>query len=151
MGAEVTAVCSTRNVDTARSLGADRVIDYTQEDFIEDTQRYDVLFDGAGNRPLLACKRVLTADGVLVMIGAPKSRSKIAARMAKLLLLSLVTRKFKMFIARLRKDDLRVLAEMMTAGKVTPSIERTYALEDIALAMQYARSGHARGKLVITM
>ncbi len=149
LGAETTAVCSTRNVETAKSLGADRVIDYTKEDFTKDTQRYDVLFDIAGNWPLLACRRLLSATGTCVMVGGPKSKWATATRALKMFLLS--RKRFKMFMARLGKDDLAVITEMMTSGRVTPVIERSYPLSEIAQAMQYASEGHSRAKLVITM
>ncbi len=151
LGAETTAVCSTRNVEMVRSIGADRVIDYKKEDFTRETQRYDVFFDVAGNRPLLACGRLLNATGSFIMIGAPKSGWSTGTRALKAFLLSRVSRRFKMFMARLRRDDLAVLAELMAAGKVMPVIDRCYPLSDIAQAMQYASEGHARAKLVITM
>jgi len=150
MGATVTAVCSTRNVDMVASLGADRVIDYTKEDFLDGAQRYDVIFDVVGNRPLLACGRLLTADGAFIGVGVPKNVWKIGARVLAMLFLSRVSRRFKMFMARLRGDDLAALAELVTAGKVTPVIERSYPLSDVAEALQYAAGGHSRAKLVIT-
>lgn len=147
MGAHVTAVCNTRNVEMVASIGADRVIDYAKEDFLAVAQRYDVIFDVVGNRPLLACRRLLTPNGVFVGVGGPKSAWKIGARIVRMLFLP----RFKMFMARLRQDDLAALAELVATGKVTPVIERSYPLSDIAGALQYAAEGHSRAKLVITM
>jgi len=150
LGAEVTAVCSTRNVEMAASLGADRVIDYTKEDFLDGVRRYDVIFDVVGNRPLLACRRLLTANGTCVVVGGPKNAWRLAARLLKLLFL-LPFGRFKMFMAKLRVDDLATLAELMVAGKVMPVIERSYPFSDVAEALQYAAGGHSRAKLVLTM
>ncbi len=151
LGAETTAVCSSRNVEMVRSIGADRVIDYTKEDFTKEEHRYDVLFDVAGNRPLFTCKRLLSATGRFILVGAPKSVWATGTRALTVFLLTRVSKRFIMFMARLRKDDLAVIAEFMAAGKVTPVVERCYPLSDIAQAMQYASEGHARAKLVITM
>jgi len=150
LGAEVTAVCSPGNVEMVRSIGADRVIDYTKEDFVAEPQRYDVLFDIAGNRSLSDCRRVLSADGRFVMVGGPKNAWGVASRALSAFLFSRVSRRFIMFIARLRKDDLIVLADLMKSGKVTPVIDRRYALGDVAQALQYVSGGHARAKVVIT-
>ena len=150
LGAEVTAVSGPGNVEMVRSIGADRVIDYTKEDFATEPQRYDVLLDNVGNRSLSDCRRVLSADGRCVMVGAPKNAWSAASRALSVFLFSRVSRKFIMFMARLRKDDLAVLVDLMKTGKVTPVIDRQYALGDIAQALQYVSGGHARGKVVIT-
>jgi NADPH:quinone reductase-like Zn-dependent oxidoreductase len=150
LGAEVTAVCGPGNVEMVRSIGADRVIDYTKEDFAAEPQRYDVLLDNVGNRSLSDCRRVLSADGRCVMVGAPKNPWATASRVLRVFLLSRVSRRFIMFIARLRRDDLAVLLDLMKTGKVTPVIDRQYALADIAQALQYVSEGHPRAKVVIT-
>lgn len=153
-GAEVTGVCSTRNVDLVRSLGADHVIDYTQEDFTQSGQRYDLLLDNAGNRSLSDCRRVLVSNGILVMAGASGSGRWIGplARFLKALLLKrFVSHKLVPFIARISKADLVVLKELIEAGKVTPVIDRRYPLSEVPDAIRYLEEGHARGKVVITV
>ena len=152
-GAEVTAVCSPRNVDMVRSLGADRVIDYTREDFTRDGQRYDLIFDVAGNHSFSECRRVLSPNGTLVMVGQ-SGRKKIS--ILPLLTAPLVSRlrrkqKLVSFIAKRNKEDLTLLKELMEAGKVTPVIDRSYSLREVPEALRYLGEGHARGKLVITM
>jgi NADPH:quinone reductase-like Zn-dependent oxidoreductase len=152
LGAEVTAVCSTRNVDQARSLGADHVVDYTREDFTRGGRRYDVLFDVAGSRSWRACKRVLEPHGILVMAGAPQSNRVIAplGHIARLRLASIPSRqKFAFFVANLNRADLDVLRELIEAGKVKPVVERRYELSEVPDALAYMGEGHARGKLVI--
>jgi NADPH:quinone reductase-like Zn-dependent oxidoreductase len=154
LGAEVTAVCSTRNIDQARSLGADHVVDYTREDFTRSGRRYDVLFDVAGSRSWRECKRVLQPEGILVKVGAPKGNRAIAplGNIAKMLLASMPSsQKCVFFVANLNKADLGVLRELIEAGKVMPAIERRYDLSEAALALAYIGEGHARGKLVITV
>src|SRR5207302_7523314 len=133
-----------------RSIGADRVIDYTKEDVVAEPQRYDVLFDIAGNRSLSDCRRVLSADGRFVMVGGPKNAWRVASRALSAFLFSRVSRRFIMFIARLRKDDLIVLADLMKSGNGTPVIDRRCALGDVAQALQYVSGGHARAIVVIT-
>jgi NADPH:quinone reductase-like Zn-dependent oxidoreductase len=150
LGAEVTAVCSPGNVEMVRSIGADRVIDYTKENFSAEPRRYDVIFDIAGNRSLSDCRRVLSADGRLVMVGGPKNPWGVASRALSVFLFSRVSRRFIMFIARLQKHDLAVVADLMKSGKVTPVIDWQYALGDVAHAFQYVSGGHARAKVVIT-
>ena len=152
-GADVTAVCSPRNVDMVRSLGADRVIDYTREDFTRDGQQYDLIFDVAGNHPFSECRRVLSPNGTLVMVGQ-SGRKKIS--ILPLLTAPLVSRlrrkqKLVSFIAKRNKEDLTLLKELMEAGKVTPVIDRSYSLREVPEALRYLGEGHARGKLVITM
>ena len=153
-GAEVTGVCSTKNVDLVRSIGADHVIDYTQEDFTRTGQTYDLIFDSAGYRSLSDCKRVLGSNGILVMCGAGDGRSsvRIMARMLKALLVSPFGRqKFVSFMAKRNKDDLVVLKELVEAGKITPVIDRRYPLSEVPEAIRYLEEGHARGKVVITV
>jgi NADPH:quinone reductase-like Zn-dependent oxidoreductase len=153
-GAEVTGVCSTRNVETARSIGADHVIDYTKADFTRNGQRYDLVIDTAGNRTLPEIRRVLTPKGVLVGVGAPDRGDWIAPLlgMARMVLYSaVVSQRMRSMLARPRRDDLAVLRELIEAGKVTPVIDRTYPLAEVPAAIRYLEEGHARGKVVITV
>ena len=154
LGAEVTAVCSTRNVDQARSLGADHVVDYTREDFTRSGRRYDVLFDVAGSRSWRACKRVLEPEGILVMAGAPKG-NRVIAPLGHIVATRLASvpssQKCVFLIANLNKADLGVLRELIEAGKVTPVIDRRYELSKIADALAYMGEGHARAKIAITV
>ena len=152
-GADVTGVCSTRNVGMVRSIGADRVIDYTQEDFTKGTQRYDLIFDCVGNHSLSACRRVLNPNGICVIAGVATSKVRIfLTRALKALVLSrFVSQKFVMFIARLSKEDLTIMRELMKAGKVTPVIDKRYSLSEVPEAIRYLEEGHARGKVVITL
>ena len=151
-GAEVTAVCSTRNVDMVRSIGADRVIDYTQKDFTKMGQRYDLLLECVGNCSLSACRRVLNPSCICVIAGAPKELWPILGRALKAPVLSrCVSQKFVMFMARVRKEDLIALGELVAAGKVTPVIDRRYSLSEVPEAIRYLEAGHARGKVVITL
>ena len=154
LGAEVTAVCSTRNVDTARSLGADHVIDYTREDFTRTDRRYHLLLDVAGSRPWSACQRVLEPRATLVLVGAPKGSRLLGllGHIAKVRLASLrASQKAVFFISKSTPDDLATLRELLEAGTVTPVVERTYALREAAHALRYLGEGHARGKLVVTV
>jgi NADPH:quinone reductase-like Zn-dependent oxidoreductase len=153
-GADVTGVCSTRNVDMVRSLGADRVIDYTQEDFTKSGQRYDLIFDSIGNHSLLACKRVLNPKGTYIAVGGPSSRwmiGPLASAITAPVLSRFVDRKFVTFIAKGSKEDLTVMHELMEAGKVTPVIDKRYRLSEVPEAIRYLEEGHARGKVVITL
>ena len=151
-GAHVTGVCSTRNVELVRSLGAGRVIDYTREDFTQDSERYDLLLDNVGNRPLLAMKRVLKPNGRCVMTGAPKQMWKVFLRLFKAFAWPpFLRQKFKFFIANVNRADLTTLCELIEAGKVTPVIDRRYSLTQTADAIAYVEEGHARGKVLITL
>lgn len=152
LGAEVTGVCSTRNVEMVRSIGADHVIDYTQEDFTKGGQGYDVLFDCIGNHPLSACRRILNPNGRCVMAGGPDKLQNILTRALTALVLSrFVSQKFVLFIARRSKEDLTIMHELMKAGNVTPVVDRRYRLSECAEALRYLAEGHARGKVVITL
>jgi NADPH:quinone reductase-like Zn-dependent oxidoreductase len=150
----VTGVCSTRNLDLVASLGADRVIDYTQDDFTRTDRRYDLLLDVAGSRPWSACRRVLTPQATLVMVGAPKG-SRLLGPLGHILEVRLASlgasQKVGFFISKLRNQDLLVLQELLEAGTVTPVVERSYALSETADALRYLGTGHARGKLVIVV
>ena len=151
-GAHVTGVCSTSNADPVRSLGADRVIDYTREDFTEDGQHYELLLDNVGNRQLSALKRVLHPNGKCVIVGAPKKMSQVLTWLAKVFVRSWLLREnFKFFIAHINRDDLTILGELITSGKVTPVIDRRYPLSETSDAMAYAEQGHARAKVVIVV
>jgi NADPH:quinone reductase-like Zn-dependent oxidoreductase len=155
-GADVTGVCSTRNLDMVRSLGADHVIDYTKEDFTEGDQRYDLILDNVGTQPLSGFRRALTPKGICVMIGGggPNDGGLIGplGRPVKALLLSpFISQKMGMLMADLNKKDLTILGDLMQSGKVTPVIDRTYPLSKIAEAIRYLEQGHARGKVVITL
>jgi NADPH:quinone reductase-like Zn-dependent oxidoreductase len=152
-GAEVTAVCSTRNVEMVRSIGADRVIDYTREDFTQSGQRYDLIFDLVANHSLLACRRVLNPKGIYIAAGVLSGRSMFSFLTRAItgpVLSRFVSQKFVMFIARRSKEDLTILRDLMKAGKVTPVIDRCYRLSEVAEAIRYLEEKHARGKVVIT-
>ncbi|HEU5238074.1 MAG TPA: NAD(P)-dependent alcohol dehydrogenase [Pyrinomonadaceae bacterium] len=153
-GAEVTGVCSTRNVDLVRSLGADHVIDYTKEDFTKTDQLYDVIVDNVGNRSLSECRRVLKPKGILVLVGGGGANEQgLIGPMAKpikaLMLSPFVSQKIGMILAQLNHDDLALLADLMQSGKVKPVIDRTYKLSEVPEAIKYVEQGHARGKVVI--
>jgi NADPH:quinone reductase-like Zn-dependent oxidoreductase len=151
-GAKVTGVCSTKNVELVRSLGADRVIDYTQQDFTQDRERYDVLLDNVGNRTLSAMRRVLNPKGKCVMAGAPKELWAVLSRLVKGFAWSpFLRQEFRFFIAKMNRDDLTTLGGMIKAGNVTPVIDRRYPLAETAQAIAYVAEGHARGKVVITV
>jgi NADPH:quinone reductase-like Zn-dependent oxidoreductase len=155
-GADVTGVCSTRNLDMVRSLGADHVIDYTKEDFTKNGQRYDLILDNVGTQPLSGFRRALQPKGICVMIGGggPNDGGLIGplGRPVKALLLSpFISQKMGMLMAELNKKDLTILADLMQSGKVTPVIDRTYPLSQIAEAIRYLEQGHARGKVIITV
>jgi NADPH:quinone reductase-like Zn-dependent oxidoreductase len=154
LGAEVTGVCSTKNVDLVRSIGADHVIDYTQEDFTRSDRRYDLMLDVAGSRSWSECRRVLNPQATLVIVGAPKGNRLIGplSHIVKVRLAALrSSQKAVFFIAKFNKPDMAVLRELLEAGKVTPVIDRRYELSEIADALRYMGEGHAQGKIVITM
>lgn len=152
-GAEVTGVCSTRNVDLVRSLGADRVVDYTREDFTRSGQRYDLILEAVGNRSLADCRRVLGTNGALVLVGAPEGRwlGPLVRPVTALVLSRVGRQRMGSFLASRSRDDLAVLTELLEAGKVTPVIDRHYSLGEVPEALRYLEEGHARGKVVITV
>jgi NADPH:quinone reductase-like Zn-dependent oxidoreductase len=152
-GANVTGVCSTRNLDTVRSLGADQVIDYTTEDFAQTGRRYDVMLDLVGTRSLSDCRRALTPRGTYVVVGVrDMGRWLGLGRQIKALSLSPFVRQHKrVFVVRHNRDDLLVLKQLVEAGKVAPVIDRRFALSDVPDALQYQGEGHARGKIVIAV
>ena len=150
-GAHVTGVCSTGNVNMVRSIGADQVIDYTQDDFTQSGEHYDIILDCVGNRSLSACRRVLNSKGILVMVGAPDRATAIVARVIGALVWSCFgAKKMVFFIARVNQDDLTTLGEFMATGKMTPVIDRRYRLNEASEAFRYMEKKHARGKVVIT-
>jgi NADPH:quinone reductase-like Zn-dependent oxidoreductase len=153
LGANVTGVCSTRNVDMVRSIGADQVIDYTKEDFTKSAQRYDLVVDNVGNHSLSDIRRVVNPEGKYLMIGGQPGRwlAPLPRAFAAMVLSRFVSQDMSMFISDLNKKDLNVLRDLMEAGKVTPVIDRRYKLSEVAEAIRYLEAGHARGKVVITM
>lgn len=156
LGGNVTGVCSTRNLDMVRSLGADQVIDYTQADFTKGDQRYDLILDNVGNRSLSECRRILTPKGRYVMIGgggaADQGLFGVMLRPLQALVYSkFIDQQMGMMLAQLNHKDLAELADMMQAGKVKPVIDRNYKLDEVPEAIRYVEQGHARGKVIITM
>jgi NADPH:quinone reductase-like Zn-dependent oxidoreductase len=157
VGADVTGVCSTRNLDMVRSLGADHVIDYTKEDFTKGDQRYDVILDNVANRSLSECRRVLNPDGTYVLIGGGGANEGrwlgpgLTHAIKAMVLSKFVSQKMGMMLAELNQKDLAALADLMQSGKVTPVIDRTYKLSELPQAIQYLEQGHARGKVVIAV
>jgi NADPH:quinone reductase-like Zn-dependent oxidoreductase len=151
LGAEVTGVCSTRNVEQARSLGADHVIDYTGEDFTRTGQRYDLILDIAGSKSWSQCRRVLNPNAILVIVGAEGSRLMgPLGHIAKMRLGALRgSQKAVFFVANFNEPDLAVLSDLLETGKVKPVVERRYELVEVADALSYMGEGHARGKIVI--
>ena len=155
-GADVTGVCSTRNIDLVRSLGADHVIDYTKEDFTKSDQKYDVILDNVANHSLTDCRRVLKPNGVYVLIGGGGADEQgllggLAKALKAALLTKFVSQKMGMMMADPSNKDLTLLADMMQSGKLKPVIDRTYKLEQVPDAIRYVEQGHARGKVVITV
>jgi NADPH:quinone reductase-like Zn-dependent oxidoreductase len=157
-GAEVTGVCSTRNLDLVRSIGADHVIDYTKEDFTKGDQRYDVIFDNVQNHTFSERRRVLTPNGICVLAGLggagwhEDTLEHLLRSFTTPLMSKFTSQKFSFFIAQLNHQDLALLGDLMQSGKVTPVIDRTYkGLGDIRDALAYLEQGHARGKVVITV
>jgi len=151
LGAEVTGVCSTRNVELVRSLGADHVVDYKLEDFTRGDRRYDLVIDNVGNHSLRDVRRVLEPDGTYVMIGGPKDElwlGPVLGFLAAPLMSKISSQSFEVLLAEMNAADLRVLAGMIDAGQVTPVIDRSYAFEEIPAAIGYLASQRARGKVV---
>src|SRR5437870_9884441 len=152
LGAEVTGVCSTRNVDMVRSIGADQVIDYTQEDFTKNGQRYDLIFDAVGNRSVSDYKRALTPNGICAVAGF----TTLSHLFQVLVLGSWVSRTGSKKIGQMEtanpnKKDLLFIKELLEAGKVVPVIDRRYPLREVPEAIRYLEEGHAKGKVVITV
>src|SRR5215471_135095 len=152
---EVTAVVSTHNVEIARKLGADRVIDYTKEDFTKGAERYDLLFDNVTNHSMSQRRRILTPDGICVLGGIGSAGPnqglmwRITRGLGAALWSGLTDHKFARYMTKMDQADLKFLSNLMAEGKVTPFVEKTYRLSETAEAMRYFSDGHARGKLVI--
>jgi NADPH:quinone reductase-like Zn-dependent oxidoreductase len=152
-GAEVTAVCSAKNVEHACRLGADHVFDYTKEDFTRSGQRYDLLLDVNGGRSWFDYKRVLAPEATVVLVGGPRTpvigplshvaQMKVASLGSK--------RKVVFFVAQINREDMVVLKELLETGKVNPFVEKVYPLAQTAEAMRHLGAGHAQGKIVVTM
>lgn len=155
-GAEVTGVCSTKNVELVRSLGADHVVDYTREDFTRGGQHYDLILDTVGNRSLLENRRVLNPNGTYIGIGGggPGEQGFLGplfGPVKELVLSKFVSQKLMFFIADLNQQDLAILADLMRTGKVTPVVDRRYKLSEVPAAVTYLEAGHTRGKVVIAI
>ena len=155
-GADVTGVCSTRNVHLVKSLGADQVIDYSKEDFTKSADRYDVMLDNVGNHSLSECRGVLTPKGKYVLIGGGGAGDQgflggLGKALWAMVFSKFVNQQMGMMMADANHNDLTVLAEMMQSGKLKPVIDRTYKLDQVSDAIRYVEQGHARGKVVITV
>lgn len=142
-GAEVTGVCSTRNLDMVRSIGADRVIDYSEEDFTQTGGRYDLILDAVGNHSLSDAKRALHANGIYVAVAGSVGRALWIAMTGRKRMVSMLTKS--------NREDMGFLKELLETGKVTPVIDRRYPLSEVAEALRYLEEGHAQGKVVITV
>jgi NADPH:quinone reductase-like Zn-dependent oxidoreductase len=149
-GTEVTGVCSTRNLDMVRSIGADHVIDYTQEDFIQNEQRYDLILATAGYRSIFDYKRALNPKGIYVSIGGSLAQTFQALLLGPFISMT-GTKKMGALAAKPNTSDLAFMKELLEAGKVVPVIDRHYPLSEVAEALRYYGAGHARGKVVITV
>jgi NADPH:quinone reductase-like Zn-dependent oxidoreductase len=153
-GANVTGVCSTRNVELVRSIGADHVVDYTQEDFTRSGQRYDLILEAVCNRSVSAARRVLKRDGTLVLVGAAKGRSggrPLLFVIRALFMRRFVSQNIGTYLTKRSRDDLVLLKELIEAGRVKPVIDRSYPLSETAEAIRYLEKGHAQGKVVISV
>jgi NADPH:quinone reductase-like Zn-dependent oxidoreductase len=156
-GAEVTGVCSTRNLDLVRSLGADHVIDYTKEDFTQGDQRYDVIYDLVGNRSFADRRRILKPAGICVLAGTGGSglRKETFFQFVNGFVASFRStfsnEKFSMFGVDINKKDLAVLRDLAESGKITPALTRTYPFTETAAAYKYLETGHVQGKIAITI
>ncbi|MEH6635449.1 MAG: NAD(P)-dependent alcohol dehydrogenase [Halioglobus sp.] len=152
-GAQVTGVCSTRNVEMVRSIGADHVFDYTKQDYTKSGEQYDLIIDNVGNRSLLANRAVMKPEGVMVMLGGSTGNwvGPLIGPLKASFLSPFVSQKFLMIMAQLDSEDLAILADLMQAGTVTPVIDRRYPLSEVADAIAYIEEGHARGKVVVYM
>jgi NADPH:quinone reductase-like Zn-dependent oxidoreductase len=156
-GTEVTGVCSTRNVDLVRSIGADLVIDYTKEDFTKTDQRYDLIFDLVGNHSFSERRRILNPNGICVMAGIGGAgwhdgfATRLFGELNAYVRSRFVSQKFITYISQFNKQDMTFLADLMQSEKMTPVIDRTYKLNQTADALRYLEQGHARGKVVINL
>jgi NADPH:quinone reductase-like Zn-dependent oxidoreductase len=150
-GADVTGVCSTGNLEMVRAIGADRVVDYTREDFTRSDRRWDAIVDCVGNHSLAACARVLDPAGTLVLVGGPDGRwIGPLTLLAKAPLMSRIARRrILMMLAKVNAEDLGTLADLLASGRIRPVIDRRYPLEQAADAVSHLERGHARGKVVV--
>jgi NADPH:quinone reductase-like Zn-dependent oxidoreductase len=148
LGAEVTGVCSTRNVELVRSLGADHVVDYTQEDFTRGPRRYDLILDNVGNRPFAACRRVLAPGGVVLPNTGHAGMGYVLAAFARSVF---VRQQARPLMVTPKAEDLETLTAWIESGAVRPVVDRTYELADTAAAVAYVGEGHARGKVVVVV
>ena len=157
MGADVTGVCSTHNVDLVKSLGADHVIDYTKEDFTKSDQRYDIIYDLVNNRSFAERRRVLKPGGICVLAGVGGSGMRretffnLAGSLTASLRSKFAKEKFVMFGVDINKKDLGVLRDLTESGKVAPALTKTYPLTETAAAYKYLETGHVQGKIAITI
>ncbi len=153
LGAEVTGVCSTRNLEMVRSIGADHLIDYTKEDYTESGKQYDLIIDMVGNHSLLENRRALKPEGIFVIVGGAKGNwlAPIAGPIKALMLSPFVGQEFVMILAEMRQDDLTILGDLMQTGKMTPVIDRRYRLSEVPDAIRYSEEGHAQGKTIINV
>ena len=153
-GADVTGVCSTKNVEMVRSIGANQVVDYTQEDFTKSARRYDVILDCVGNHSFSESRRVMNPRGIYVGAGGTSDNwmiGPLTGALKALVLSWFVSQKQVMVLAKPSKEDLTIMGELMAIGKVTPVIDRCYSLCEVPEAVRYLEAGHARGKVVITV
>jgi len=151
-GAQVTGVCSTKKVETVRSIGADHVVDYTREDLTRSGEHYDIILDCVGNHSLTACGRVMSPKGIYVAAGGKAGRWMVGVLISMITsrVMSFGGRKFLPLLANINKDDLALVGDLIATGKVTPIIDRRYQLSETADAIRYLEEGHARGKVVIS-
>jgi NADPH:quinone reductase-like Zn-dependent oxidoreductase len=156
-GAEVTGVCSTRNIDLVKSIGADHVVDYTKEDFTKTDQHYDMIYDLVSNHGFSERRKILMPNGICVLAGVggaglhPGMMGRVAANFWNVFRSNFTRQKFVFYIAQFTKQDLDVLHDLMQSGKVAPVIDRTYPMNQTADAVRYMEEGHARGKVVVTI
>ncbi len=152
-GAQVTGVCSTRNIELVKSFGADKIVNYKKDDFVEQGILYDLIIDNVGNRSIGEYQAALKDDGILVMVGGPKGdwigpfKNSIMSAFSA----PFTNQKLRGFLATMNKDDLAVLGELMRSGQVVPAIDKRFPLDQIQDAIRYSESGRARGKIIITM
>jgi len=153
IGAEVTGVCSERNADMVRSLGADHVIDYKKENYTENGQQYDLIIDMISNHSLSDNRRVMAPGGIFVIVGGGRGDwlGPLLGPVWASLYSPFVSQQFSLLLAQMSKDDLNTLADLMTGGYVTPVIDRSYPLSEVPAAIRYSEEGHARGKIIIDM
>jgi NADPH:quinone reductase-like Zn-dependent oxidoreductase len=152
-GAEVTGVCSTKNLDMVRSIGADYVIDYTKEDFTQGGKHYDLIVDTVGTHGLLEYTHVLNPNGIYVMVGAKVSKwiSPLDLFVDVMVVRQFVSQKMSMMLAEFSPEDMAALADLLQSGKIKPVIDRTYKLSEVPDALRYLEQGHARGKVIISV